>query len=182
MYGLVNKTIGDLVKTNFGADSWELITEKANVKGSSFESASNYHDHITYDLLHAAVEVLGMDANSILFAFGEYWVLYAAAEEGHEETLKAAGNSFPEFLPNLNDLHVRVKYLMPELQPPTFECSDMQERSMLVHYYSHRKGLTHLVRGLLSGLGKRFNTPCETVVLACRDKGEGDHDIIKLTW
>lgn len=33
------------------------------------------------------------------------------------------------------------------------------DKSLLLHYYTHREGLAHFVVGLVRGLGKMFKTP-----------------------
>lgn len=180
MYGLVNKAVEDLVSKNFGVDKWEEIKSKAAVKEASFTSMQSYPDHVTYDLVGAATEVLGLTAEQILEAFGEYWVLYTA-QEGYGDMLDKAGKSLPEFLKNLDALHVRVGNVMPELQPPSFECSDETSNSLHLHYYTERAGLSPMVLGLVKGLGKRFNTPCEVEQIAVMGEAE-DHDIFKVTW
>lgn len=180
MYGLVNKAVEDLVKTNFGELAWEQIKTKAKISETSFVSMQAYDDHMTYDLVGAATEVLGLSAEQVLEAFGEYWVLYTA-KEGYGSILDAAGNNLVDFLKNLDALHVRVGSLMSELQPPSFECSDITSNSLQLHYFSDRAGLAAMVVGLVKGLGKRFNTPCEVSVLSSKSTG-ADHDIFEVKW
>lgn len=180
MYGLVNKAVEDLVKSNFGEETWEKIKTKAQVKDASFVSMQSYGDHVTYNLVGAATEVLALSAEQVLEAFGEYWVLFTA-KEGYGNMLDAAGNNLVDFLQNLDALHVRVGNVMPELKPPSFECTDITSNSLQLHYFSDREGLTAMVVGLVKGLGKRFNTPCEVQVLGSKSTGE-DHDIFEVKW
>lgn len=180
MYGLVNKAVEDLVKGNFGEEAWLKIKEKAQVNEGAFVSMKSYHDDVTYSLVGAATEVLGLSAEQVLEAFGEYWVLYTA-KEGYGDMLNAAGNTLVEFLQNLDALHVRVGNIMPDLRPPSFECTDITANSLQLHYFSDRAGLSSMVVGLVRGLGKKFNTPCEVVLVSDRNKGE-DHDIFEVSW
>ncbi len=180
MYGLVNKAVEDLVKTNFGEASWEQIKAKAQVKEPSFVSMQSYSDDVTYNLVGAATEVLNLTAEQVLETFGEYWVLFTA-KEGYGSMLDAAGNNLVDFLQNLDAMHVRVGNVMPELKPPSFECSDITSNSLQLHYFSDRAGLAAMVVGLVKGLGKRFNTPCEVQILASKSAGE-DHDIFEVKW
>ncbi len=180
MYGLVNKAVEDLVKTNFGEAIWEEIKAKASVKETAFSSMQPYPDSITYNLVGAATEVLGLTAAQVLETFGEYWVLFTA-QEGYGDMLNMAGKTLPEFLQNLDMLHVRVGNLMTDLKPPSFECENITENSLTLHYFSDRPALTPMVVGLVKGLGKRFNTPCEVAILESRDTGH-DHDVFAITW
>ena len=174
MYGLVNKAIEGLVCEHYDEETWEAIKEKANVDIDVFISMDAYPDDISYKLVEAASDVLGEPAERILELFGEYWVLYTATE-GYGEMLKMAGDDLPSFLSNLNHLHNRVGLSLPQLQPPSFKCTDIQEGALRLHYYSTRPGLAPMVIGLVKGLGKRFHTELDITQIANREQG-ADHD------
>lgn len=180
MYGMVNKAIQDLVVTNFGEDQWQLIKAKAGVEEDVFLSNESYPDAMTYDLVSAASEVLGVAAREVLIAFGEHWVL-KTAREGYGSMLEANGRTLPEFLINLPSFHTRVAMIFPNLQPPRFNCTDVTESSMRLHYHSHRPGLTDFVIGLLQGLGKMFKTELSIEVLERKNEG-ADHDVFLVGW
>ncbi len=180
MYGLVNKAVEELVVSNFGEEKWELIKEKAGVTEDVFISNQSYPDAMTYQLVGAASEVLGMSAENILIAFGEHWVLNTAMK-GYGAMMTSCGSNLHEFLVNLPNFHTRVAMIYPNLQPPRFSCTDVEANSLKLHYYSHRAGLKHFVVGLVRGLGKLFETPCECQCLESRDDG-ADHDVFLVTW
>jgi hypothetical protein len=180
MYGLVNKAVEELVVSNFGEEKWELIKSKAGVDVDVFISNEAYPDSMTYDLVGAASEVLGAPADDILIAFGEHWVLKTAAKS-YGPMMKSGGSSLKEFLVNLPNFHTRVAMIYPNLEPPRFQCTDVTDNGMHLHYHSHRLGLTSFVTGLIQGLGKLYETPCTSVVLERKDQG-ADHDIFAITW
>jgi hypothetical protein len=131
-------------------------------------------------LVAAASEILSIPSDTLLEAFGEYWILYTA-ERGYGEMLNLAGDSLPAFLKNLNMLHGRVSNLMPELAPPQFECINEQENSIDLIYRSHRIGMVPMLLGLIKGLGKRFGK--EVVIQqAENNKLESSAVIFHLTW
>ena len=158
MYGLVNKAVEGLVCSQFGEETWEKIKSKAGVTEVAFVSNKGYPDSLTYDLVAAASEVLGMSSRDILIAFGEYWVL-ETARKSYGELMTAGGSSLPEFLQKLPNFHARVSLIFPKLKPPSFRVSEVTERSLRLHYSSHREGLEDFVVGLVQGLGKMFETP-----------------------
>lgn len=160
MYGLVNKAVVDLVVSKFGQDTWNAIKKKAEVDVDVFVSMDGYPDDITYRLVGAASEVLKIPPEAVLEAFGEYWVLYTAAE-GYGPMLDASGKTLREFLENLDALHARVALTMPALKPPRFRLVPVDDKTMLLEYHSTRQGLAPMVVGLLRGLAIRFNTPIE---------------------
>lgn len=180
MYGMVNKSVQDLVCSTYGTATWKRIKEQAGVDIEVFLSHEPYPDEITYRLVAAASEILQTSAASILEAFGEHWVLHTA-QEGYGPLMGAAGKSLAEFLLNLPNFHDRVAMIFPNLQPPRFECSDMTEFSLKLHYFTHRQGLEPFVVGLVRGLGKMFQTPVTVELVAARAWGK-DHDIFAVTW
>lgn len=177
---MVNKAVEDLVTSNFGAEKWLEIKERAQVKEDIFLSNESYPDSLTYDLVGAASAVLGLAVRDVLIAFGEHWVLHTA-RNGYGHILEANGRTLPEFLINLPSLHARIAMIYPDLQPPRFSCSDITDKSLMLHYISDRPGLTDFVIGILQGLGKMFNTP--VVVQISERKTDGaDHDVFQVCW
>ncbi|MDZ8025720.1 MAG: heme NO-binding domain-containing protein [Nostoc sp. DedQUE01] len=174
MYGLVNKAIQDMVCSRFSEETWKIIKHKAEVDVDVFISMEGYPDDITHRLVKAASGVLGLSPTEIMQAFGEFWVQYTA-EEGYGEMMDMSGDTLPEFLENLDNLHARVGVSFPKLQPPSFECTDMEENSLNLHYRSDREGLTPMILGLVKGLGTRFDTQVDISQTQSREEG-GEHD------
>lgn len=174
MYGLVNKAIEQLVVTQFGKEKWEEIKKLAEIDVESFVCMHSYPDEVTYGLVSAASEVLGLSPDKILEAFGEYWTVYTA-REGYGEMLELSGDNFVEFVRNLDNLHVRVGLSFPKLSPPSFHCTDVTEESLRLHYRSKRAGLAPMVIGLIKGLGKLFDTEVSVSLDKARSN-DHDHD------
>jgi hypothetical protein len=174
MYGLVNKAIQDMVCDRFGEETWEKIKQKAEIEESTFISMEAYPDDLTHRLVKAASMVLGLSASDIMQAFGEYWILYTA-QEGYGEMMEMSGDNLPNFLQDLDNLHTRVGVIFPQLKPPSFDCSEMEEESLNLHYHSHREGLAPMVIGLVKGLGAKFDTEVEVTQTVNREQG-ADHD------
>jgi hypothetical protein len=154
MYGMVNKAVKELVTEQFGADNWEKIKVKANAP-EDFVGFQSYDDALTYNLVGAAVEVLGLPGEKILFAFGEYWVLKIAALS-YNDLMTSTGTGFVSFLENIDGMHSRIKATMPDLNPPSFRVKKLGEEKVQIDYFSNRAGLIPFVEGLLSGLGTYY--------------------------
>ena len=175
MYGLVNKAIEQMVRAEHGAPTWAAIKQRAELDIAAFVSMNQYPDDVTYRLVGAASDVLGVPPATILQAFGRYWMLYTS-KEGYDQLLQMTGNTLFEFLQNLDNMHARIGLIYPHVQPPSFRCTDIGERSLHVHYYSDRPGLTPMVTGLLEGLAIMFETPIDITLISSRETG-GDHDV-----
>ena len=180
MYGLVNKAVEELVVTHFGEKKWEEVKSKAGVDVDVFVSNDSYPDEVTYKLVGAATEVLGLPAEEILISFGEHWVLKTASDN-YGPMLKSGGKTLKEFLVNLPNFHTRVAMIYPNLQPPTFRCSEITDTSLQLHYFTHRPGLTSFVVGLVQGLGKLYGTPAVATVVESKAAG-ADHDVFAVSW
>ncbi len=155
MYGLVNKAVEKFVLENYDEETWEQIKKEANIEEESFISMQSYSDDVTYNLVGAASKLLSIDANVILELFGKYWIKFSMLE-GYSHLIQLAGNSFPEFVKNLDNMHSHIAQSYTELQPPSFQCQEVDHETIEVIYSSHRPGLMTFVKGLFLGLGEHF--------------------------
>ena len=177
MYGLVNKAIEDLVTEQFGREKWEAICVEAGHDDLGFIGMKSYPDELTYRLVGAASKVLGAGTDELLEAFGEYWILYTGSK-GYGPLMDMAGSKFQDFLKNLDFLHHRVSGMMPQLAPPSFSVRIETPQSMELVYRSHRHGMVPMLKGLIRGLGKKFNQ--EVTVELLDSVEEADHTLAVL--
>lgn len=175
MYGIVNQAIQGLVTENFGAEKWQEIKQAAQIDVDYFLSDQPYDDDITFNLVGAASNVLNLPASAILEAFGKYWVLKTGMEK-YGDLMKAGGKDFKEFLHNLPHFHSRIMLIYPKLSPPEFLVEDQDEKTILLHYYSSREGLTYFVIGLIHGIAEMFGTTCQ-IELKSNEKTDVWHDV-----
>ena len=180
MYGLVNQAIENLVTSNFGEDTWVSIKSKAGVDVDLFISNEGYPDDITYKLVGAASEILGLSVDDVLIAFGKFWILKTGLES-HGLMMKSGGSSLKEFLVNLPNFHTRVAMIYSNLKPPRFRCSDVSDDGLRLHYFTERPGLTSFVVGLVQGLAEMFETTCTVEILELKTDG-ADHDTFEVSW
>jgi hypothetical protein len=180
MYGIVNKSIEELVIENFGEEKWELIKTRSGIDVDYFISNEPYDDAITYSLAGAISDEMSIPVDQVLFLFGEWWILKTTNEK-YGSLMKAGGSNLKMFLANLPQFHNHIMLLYPKLTPPEFKVSDIEENSIHIHYFSKREGLKDFVHGLLSGLGKMFETQVDIILLESRDTGN-NHEVFKVSW
>jgi hypothetical protein len=154
MYGLVNKAVRGMVIEGFGENIWRKIHTKAGVP-SEFVPMQAYDDSVTYGLVGAAVEVLDIPAEKILFGFGEYWVLKVATVH-YADVMARSGTDFLAFVQDLDQMHQRMESTFPDYRAPSFRVSAIADGSFTLDYYSEREGLLPFVEGLMSALGQHF--------------------------
>jgi hypothetical protein len=85
----------------------------------------------------------------------------------YNSLLKTGGNHAFEFLKNLPNFHSRVMLYYPDIEPPEFQVEEVDSKTLILHYYSARIGLSSFVKGIVIGLGDFFGNEivCELIVL-----------------
>lgn len=161
MYGMVNKAVRGFVLKNFDEPTWGRIHTKAGVD-ENFIAMQTYDDDVTYNLVGAAHEELGIDVPVILHGFGEYWVSDVATAS-YADLMKKTGVGFIDFVKNLDHLHERIRTTFPNYKPPSFRVKELQPKTLQVDYYSHREGLLPFVEGLFKGLADHYG---ESITIA----------------
>ena len=180
MYGIINKAIQDLVINKFGEEEWESILESSDLDIDYFISNETYEDGITYKLIGTIAEKTNVPVSDLLYLFGEWWVIKVSKEK-YGSLMESGGSSLREFLIHLPVFHNRIMLIYPKINAPEFRVSDVEDKSIHIHYFSERAGLKDFVHGILDGLGKMYNTPVKTELLESRDDGS-DHEVFKVSW
>lgn len=76
-YGFINDCVENLVCDNFGRDKWHAFKHKAGlgeVHYGDFFRSHQYPQQLTYSLIGAVSEVLGITGQQSLDMVGEYYV------------------------------------------------------------------------------------------------------------
>ncbi|KAH0621930.1 hypothetical protein JD844_023681 [Phrynosoma platyrhinos] len=90
----------------------------------------------------------------VLKLFGEYFFSFCKMS-GYDRMLRTLGGNLTEFIENLDALHSYLALSYQEMNAPSFRV-ERTEGMMLLHYYSDRKGLYHIVPGILEAVAKDF--------------------------
>jgi hypothetical protein len=156
----VNQAVRGLIIDQFGEATWEDVRSRAGTP-ESFVAMQPYDDAVTYSLVGAAVEVLELPAEKILYAFGEYWVTDIATVS-YADLMSSHGTSFLDFLKNLDHMHSRIKVTFPDYSPPSFRVKELSDDRLQLDYYSKREGLLPFVEGLMNAVARHFG--CEVTI------------------
>ena len=158
MYGIINKSLKDMVLRGFGESTWRQVMDSAGVAEDSFLTMRSYDDQVTFALAAATADVLNLTLNDALHAFGVHWVENTLAEQ-YEVLMQATGSDMGGFLKNLNVLHDRISSTFLNYRSPHFIVEDLDDDAIKVTYVSERVGLTPFFEGVLVGLSTRFSQP-----------------------
>jgi hypothetical protein len=178
MYGLVNRALEGMVRTQHGDAAWENIKKIAGVNIDLFTRMDSYPDEMTYQLVGAAAECLDIPGEQLLKDFGSYMCLFII-QEGYGSMMDATGKNFHDVILNLDDLHTRISFMYPDVNPPIFNCTDVTDDCMVLHYHSSRVGLAPMIIGFLDGLARHLSQKVSIEQLLDRNKGD-DHDSFKI--
>ncbi|XP_054262325.1 guanylate cyclase soluble subunit beta-1 [Macrosteles quadrilineatus] len=175
MYGFVNYALELLVLKTFGEETWEQIKKDADVNmEGQFLVRQIYEDEITYNLVGAAVKILNLPANTILELFGKMFFEFCQ-DSGYDKILQVLGATPRDFLQNLDALHDHLGTLYPGMRAPSFRCTERPEDGALIlHYYSDRPGLEHIVIGIVKTVASKLHDT-EVQVDILKTKEECDH-------
>lgn len=176
MYGMVNKGLQAYVIAAYGEERWAALRLAGGAEPSAFVSMKPYADSVTYGLVGAVPEVLGVSAGAFLLELGRFWIGFVR-ERGYEDLLYLTGGDLLSALEGMDGLHARIQATFPELVPPSLRL----ERSAppRLHYRSERPGLTPFVEGLVLGLADFYEESCSVRVLPEASEGPG-HVVFEL--
>jgi hypothetical protein len=158
---MINQAILEYLREQHGAETTDAVRARALCEQTQFGSMTQYPDEMSYALIGAAAEILGQPSATILEGVGEYWVEFALRSD-YADLLRMAGRTLPEVLQNLDHLHARLGQSFADLNPPSFWCDEITERSLVLNYASDRAGLGPMVPGLVRGLARMLG--CKTTI------------------
>uniref|UniRef100_A0A8C5GI37 guanylate cyclase n=1 Tax=Gouania willdenowi TaxID=441366 RepID=A0A8C5GI37_GOUWI len=153
-YGFINTCLKSLVVEKFGEETWLKLREKAGVQDSFF-THKVYEDEITLQLVAEACKLLGVKSEVVLMQFGEFFFEFCK-RSGYDHMLRTLGGNLYEFTENLDALHSYLSLSYKEMNAPSFRVERNPDGTLLLHYYSDRKGLYYLVPGIIGAVVRDF--------------------------
>ncbi|XP_030312157.1 guanylate cyclase soluble subunit beta-2 [Calypte anna] len=153
-YGFINTCLKSLVIEKYGEETWEELRLQAGVQ-DSFLTFEVYKDDITMQLIDKACKILGVPADMVLREFGQYFFEFCK-RSGYDHMLRTLGGNLYEFIENLDALHSYLSISYQEMNAPSFRVEKNEDGSMHLHYYSDRRGLCHIVPGIIGAAALDF--------------------------
>ena len=113
--------------------------------------------------------------------FGEQFLVWCK-ESGYAKTLQLLGRSLQDFLTNLDALHDHLSIIYPQMDAPSFRCTEGGSNTEFhLHYYSSRNGLESIVKGIVKTVAREFYG-VEVSMNLVKTKGEegSDHSMFHI--
>ncbi|XP_053131744.1 guanylate cyclase soluble subunit beta-2-like [Hemicordylus capensis] len=152
-YGFINTCLKSLIIEKFGEETWENIRSRTELE-DTFMTYTVYEDAVTIKLVQEACKTLKVSEDEVLKLFGEYFFSFCKIS-GYDRMLRTLGGNLTEFIENLDALHSYLALSYQEMNAPSFRV-EKTDGMMLLHYYSDRKGLCHIVPGILEAVARDF--------------------------
>lgn len=112
--------------------------------------------------------------------FGEQFLL-SCQESGYAKTLQLLGRSLQDFLTNLDALHDHLSIIYPQMDAPSFRCTaGLKKSEFLLHYYSDRPSLEHIVMGIVKSVAREYYHVELEMKVAVKKGGKNDHTIFSI--
>lgn len=170
MKGIVHNMLADMVEERFGLDAWDAILDKAGSDGV-FVATESYPDEDLMALVASASEVSGIEAHTLVYAFGQY--MMPRFHESYPVFFKE-GMRLRDFLESVDQvIHIEVRKLYPEANLPKFDYENGEIKRLTMLYRSPRK-LCRLAEGLIDGAAAIFGESYHLQHDTCLHKGD-DH-------
>ena len=134
---------------------WGKIAPDAGVEGVVFLRNQFFPDEMTFRVVRATCARLGETEAAFLRRFGRYFVR-EAERLNYAALFSLIGATMREFLLNLPNFHSRIALMFPEQAPPSFTCSGLTDRSVLLRCSFCLPEAMPFLLGMLEGLADRF--------------------------
>ncbi|XP_075058041.1 guanylate cyclase soluble subunit beta-2-like [Mixophyes fleayi] len=184
MYGFINTCLKSLVIEKYGEETWDLLRTKTGVQ-DTFMTYEVYKDEITLQLVEKACQMLGVSPEAVLQQFGEYFFEFCK-RSGYDHMLRTLGGNLYEFIANLDALHSYLSLSYQAMNAPSFRVEMNEDGSMHLHYYSDRRGLCHIVPGIMGAVALDFfKTEISMEIISQSDEeertGKKEHIVFLVT-
>ena len=153
MKGTIVKCLEELVRKNYGADSWKAILTDAGQGNKMFLASMDVPDADAVALIGSTAKVLNISQNDAFEAFGNYWSTVYAPSLYPAYFAKAKGAR--DFLLNMHGVHETVTRTVKDARPPHFTYDDSDPKKLVMNYSSSRN-LVALMPGLVRGVAAYY--------------------------
>ncbi|KAI5748898.1 hypothetical protein M8J76_003019 [Diaphorina citri] len=150
MYGMLLQSVQHFIQLEYGDDVWLKVLKKAGCKVSCFNTHHIYPDIYMPDLATACASVIEGDLTSEYFMefFGKCFVRYFS-NLGYDDSIRATGRYFSDFLKNVDNLHLQMRFSYPKMKSPSMYITNLDKDGVVLVYRSSRHGFTEYLMGQL---------------------------------
>lgn len=177
MKGIVFNLLEELVRRDYGENTWDALLETTGLEGA-YTSLGSYPDDELIKLVSAASQALKKPSDAILRWFGRNAMPLLADKYPY---FFANTTSTRRFLLTLNDIiHPEVRKLYPGAHVPIFDFNSSSPDVLYVGYKSERK-LCALAHGFVEGAADHYREDLQFEQTQCMHRGD-DKCLFKIAF
>ncbi|XP_043590603.1 soluble guanylate cyclase 89Da-like isoform X5 [Bombus pyrosoma] len=143
------------VNLEYGEDVWLQLLERADCKHMVFNTRQTYPDELMTNLAAALAECNGESVEDVMQFFGKCFVRFFS-NLGYACMIKATGRYFCDFLQNVDNIHMQMRFTYPRMKSPSMYTTHVDPQGVVLVYRSTRKGFTHYLMGQLFQIAKEL--------------------------
>lgn len=155
MHGLMNRAIQCFVRDTYGAEAWLDVARAARLGFTSFEAMLTYDDALTFRVLDALTEKIGLPQDALLEDMGTYLVSHPNTES-LRRLMRFGGVTFIDFLHSLDDMHDRARLAVPDIDLPRLELRLHTADSFTLLVCSPIRGFGPVMVGILRAMADDY--------------------------
>lgn len=155
MKGVVFSEFLEYVEERYSPDmADDIIAASDLASGGAYTSVGTYPHQELVKLISALSSKTGSEVPDLIRAFGKH--LFGRLIEAYPMFLAGVETSFEFLLTVQNKIHVKVRKLYPDAEPPTFEYQSNHPDELIIIYRSKRP-FKDLAAGMIEGCIEHFN-------------------------
>ncbi|XP_063244258.1 uncharacterized protein LOC134543278 [Bacillus rossius redtenbacheri] len=149
MYGMLLESVQHFLQLEYGEEAWLGILEAAGCKFTVFNTHQIYPDSLIPNLAVACARVTGQASeDEFMQFFGRCFVRFFS-NFGYDQTIKATGRYFCDFLQNVDNIHLQMRFTYPKMKSPSMYITHVDTEGVELVYRSTRQGFIHYFMGQL---------------------------------
>lgn len=169
MKGIIFNLLEEFITENLGESAYEKILEQCQLTTQEpFVGPGSYPDEDLMAIAGKTIETMGVTADEALRAFGRF--CFPRMVGKYPEFVNPFNHPKP-FLKSIDSVvHVEVKKLYKDAEPPCFVYEDPADDTLVIKYSSKRK-LCKFMEGLIDGVADHFKSPIQYEQSSCKHDG-----------
>lgn len=169
MKGIIFNLLEEIVRENYGEETWDTLLEAADLDGI-YTSLGSYPDADLNRLVAAASAALQLPGEAVVRWVGREALPRTAKRYPH---FFAHHTNARSFVLTLNDIiHPEVRKLYPGADVPEFEF-DSSSDVLVMHYHSARK-MCAFAQGMVEGAADYFGETVQFDQTRCMHRGDSE--------
>jgi predicted hydrocarbon binding protein len=168
MHGLIFAELKKYVQARFDDKTWDILLEKAGLKGNMYLASTVYPDSDILALVNTACQMTGLAAKAVLEDFGEFIAPDLVAQ--YSFLIKPEWTLL-DFLANTEETIHKVVRFNRGVTPPRLSVTRPADDKVVISYDSARK-MCALLKGIVKGAAKLYKEDVSILESRCMLQGD----------